>query len=123
MPSVAIKEGVYKSLQMTDDHFRALYSGESYEEFAENLQHEIEEDTGMRFGVIEVHRFAQIPVTGDGGETTVLGFEKSQALYDHLQAINSCKQRALVDGIKYQRIGDEAYYEVASSVDQLFAEM
>ena len=26
------------------------------------------------------------------------------------QAINSCKQRALVDGIKYQRIGDEAYY-------------
>ena len=26
------------------------------------------------------------------------------------QAINSCKQRALVDGIKNQRIGDEAYY-------------
>ncbi len=26
------------------------------------------------------------------------------------QAINSCKQRALVAGIKYQRIGDEAYY-------------
>ena len=26
------------------------------------------------------------------------------------QAINGCKQRALVDGIKYQRIGDEAYY-------------
>ena len=86
VPSVAIKEGVYKSLQMTDDHFRALYSGESYEEFAENLQREIEEDTGIRFGVIETHQFAQIPVTGDGGETTVLGFEKSQALYDHLQA-------------------------------------
>ena len=27
VPSVAIKEGVYKSLQITDDHFRALYSG------------------------------------------------------------------------------------------------
>ena len=62
VPSVAIKEGVYKSLQMTDDHFRALYSGESYEEFAENLQHEIEEDTGIRFGVIEAHQFAQIPL-------------------------------------------------------------
>ena len=59
---------------------------ESYEEFAENLQHEIEEDTGIRFGVIEAHQFAQIPVTGAGGEPTVLGFEKSQALYDHLQA-------------------------------------
>ena len=27
VPSIAIKEGVYKSLQMTEDHFRALYSG------------------------------------------------------------------------------------------------
>ena len=26
------------------------------------------------------------------------------------QAINRCKQRALVDGIKYQRLGDEHYY-------------
>ena len=26
-PSVAIKEGVYKSLQMTEAHFQALYSG------------------------------------------------------------------------------------------------
>ena len=27
VPSVAIKEGVYKSLQMTEAHFQALYSG------------------------------------------------------------------------------------------------
>ena len=27
VPSVAIKEGVYKSLQLTDDHFRSLYAG------------------------------------------------------------------------------------------------
>ena len=59
---------------------------ESYEEFAENLQREIEEDTGIRFGVIEAHQFALIPATGAGGETTVLGFEKSRVLYDHLQA-------------------------------------
>ena len=59
---------------------------ESYEEFAENLQREIEEDTGVRFGVVEPHQFAQIPVIGDGGEATPLGFEKSQNLYDHLQA-------------------------------------
>jgi len=26
------------------------------------------------------------------------------------EVINGCKQRALVDGIKYQRIGDDAYY-------------
>ena len=33
VPSVAIKEGVYKTLQMTDDHFRALYSGTPFEYF------------------------------------------------------------------------------------------
>ena len=63
-----------------------MVARESYEDFAENLQHELEEDTGIRFGVIEAHQFAQIPVPGAGGITTVLGFEKSQALYDHLQA-------------------------------------
>ena len=59
---------------------------ESYEEFAENLQHEIEKDTGIRFGVIEPHQFAQVPVNADGEESTVLGFDNSQALYKHLQA-------------------------------------
>ena len=33
VPSVAIKEGVYKSLQLTDDHFRALYAGVPFEYF------------------------------------------------------------------------------------------
>ena len=33
VPSVAIKEGVYKSLQITDEHFRALYSGTPFEYF------------------------------------------------------------------------------------------
>ena len=59
---------------------------ESYEEFAENLQREIEEDTGIRFGVIEPHQFAQILIIRDGEEPTRLGFNKSQTLYDHLRA-------------------------------------
>ena len=33
VPSVAIKEGVYKSLQITEDHFHALYSGVPFEYF------------------------------------------------------------------------------------------
>ena len=33
VPSVAIKEGVYKSLQITDEHFRSLYSGAPREYF------------------------------------------------------------------------------------------
>ena len=33
VPSIAIKEGVYKSLQMTEEHFRTLYSGVPCEYF------------------------------------------------------------------------------------------
>jgi len=33
VPSVAIKEGVFKSLQITGDHFRALYAGVPFEYF------------------------------------------------------------------------------------------
>ena len=58
---------------------------ESYEEFAENLQREIEEDTGIRFGVVEAHQFAAIPTVGDDGRTTVLGLQESQALFEHLK--------------------------------------
>ena len=39
---------------------------ESFEDFAENLQREIEEDTGIRFGVVEPHQFAQIPFVAEG---------------------------------------------------------
>jgi type III restriction enzyme len=33
VPSVAIKEGVYKSLQITEDHFKRLYAGVPFEYF------------------------------------------------------------------------------------------
>ena len=58
---------------------------ESYEDFAENLQSEIEEDTGIRFGVVEPHQFAAIPVVDEDGRSEALGFEASQAIYEHLR--------------------------------------
>jgi type III restriction enzyme len=33
VPSIAIKEGVYKSLQITQEHLRSLYANEPYEYF------------------------------------------------------------------------------------------
>src|ERR1039458_10879436 len=41
---------------------------EAYEQFAANLQKEIEEDTGIRFGIVEKHQFAAIPVTDEAGD-------------------------------------------------------
>jgi type III restriction enzyme len=59
---------------------------ESYENFAANLQKEIEEDTGIRFGIVETHQFAGITVTGADGQSTSLGFAQSNALWEHLRS-------------------------------------
>lgn len=59
---------------------------ENYEQFAENLQKEIEEDTGIRFGIVEQHQFAAIAVPGADGQAVPLGVEKSKVLWDHLKA-------------------------------------
>lgn len=59
---------------------------ESYEQFAENLQKDIEKDTGIQFGVVQDHEFAAIAVTQGGGEVTSLGFDASKALWTHLKA-------------------------------------
>ena len=58
---------------------------ESYEDFAFNLQKEIEADTGIRFGIVEKHQFAAIVVKDANGETKPLGMEKSEALWTYLK--------------------------------------
>ena len=58
---------------------------EGYEQFAENLQKEIEEDTGIRFGIVEKHQFAAIPVTDGAGGTTALGVTQSEMIWTHLK--------------------------------------
>ncbi|QGM96247.1 type III restriction-modification system endonuclease [Methylocystis parvus] len=59
---------------------------ESYEEFAENLQKEIEKDTGIKFGIVEKHQFAAIPVVKADGSPAMLGFEESAAIFEHLKS-------------------------------------
>lgn len=57
---------------------------ESYEQFAENLQKEIETDTGIRFGIVQTHEFAAMPVTDKDGHRVPLGMESSEAIWKHL---------------------------------------
>lgn len=59
---------------------------ESYQEFADQLQKEIEADTGIRFGIVEQHQFATIAITTPDGKVTPLGVDQSKALWDHLRA-------------------------------------
>ena len=58
---------------------------ESYEQFAENLQKEIEADTGIRFGILEQHQFAAIAIKAADGSLAPLGVDQSKALWDHLK--------------------------------------
>lgn len=58
---------------------------ESYEQFASNLQKEIEHDTGIRFGIVEPHQFANIAVVDEDGTTQPLGVEKSERVWGFLK--------------------------------------
>jgi len=69
-----------------------VIANESYEAFAENLQKEIEESTGIRFGVVESHQFASVRVEGGPGSSTALGMQGSQSLFAFLQ------ERKYLDG-------------------------
>jgi type III restriction enzyme len=74
---------------------------ESYEQFAENLQKEIEAETGIRFGIVEDHQFAAISVTTDEGVSMPLGFEQSKVLWERLLEQNYIDSKGKVqDSLK-----------------------
>lgn len=74
---------------------------ENYEEFAENLQKEIEKDTGIHFGIVEQHQFAAIAVAGADGQAVPLGADQSKALWEHLKAAGHIDSRGRVqDSLK-----------------------
>lgn len=84
-----------------------IIATESYEQFAENLQKEIEADSGIRLGLVEPHQFASIFVTEEDGQQTPLGFDRSRVLWEYFKTqgyidvqgnIRDALQKALKDG-------------------------
>ena len=61
-----------------------VMANESYEDFAKELQKEIEKEEGVRFGIVELHSFANIPVLDDSGESKNLGVDTSEKVWEHL---------------------------------------
>jgi type III restriction enzyme len=80
---------------------------EGYEEFAENLQKEIEQDTGIRFGIVEKHQFAAIPVTDDTGGTTALGVAQSEAIWTSLKDLGYVDAKGKVQAQLRKALKDE----------------
>lgn len=58
-----------------------VMANEHYEQFADALQKEIEEDQNIKFGYINKHTFANIKVKTDGEKAKFLGEEKSNYLF------------------------------------------
>jgi type III restriction enzyme len=74
---------------------------ESYEDFATNLQKEIEAETSIRFGVVEGYQFAGVGVIGLDGSVHPMGMKDSQAIWDYLKDSGLIDAKGKVqDGLK-----------------------
>jgi len=92
---------------------------ESYEQFAENLQKEIEDGTGIRFGIVEDHQFAGISVTDVTGRSIPLGFEKSKALWEALKSQKLIDTKGKVQDLLKTALKDGTLSVPAEFADQL----
>jgi type III restriction enzyme len=72
-----------------------VMANESYEDFVKALQEEIEEEEGIRFGVVEPHLFARIPIQ-DGTEVRPLGEKASTEIVEHLREAGYVDRRGKV---------------------------
>ncbi len=79
---------------------------ESYEKFAENLQKEIEQDTGIRFGIVETHQFAGVSTTGADGEPAPLGFDQSKVLWENLRTAGLLNAQGKVQDALRKKLKD-----------------
>ncbi len=62
-----------------------VIANESYEQFADALQRDIEADLQITFGIVEGHQFANISVQGEGGKPVPLGVEQSETVLAYLK--------------------------------------
>ena len=61
-----------------------VMASESYEDFVDNLQKEMEQETGIVFGVLQDHSFNTVVVRMEGSEPVLFGQEESTKLFEYL---------------------------------------
>lgn len=71
-------------VQGFDVNTLTVMANESYEDFVSQLQREIEEEEGIRFGVVEKHSFANIVIETEDHKQVYLGAESSEKIWNHL---------------------------------------
>lgn len=73
-----------------------VMANESYEDFVEGLQKEIEKEEGIKFGVVEEHLFANIVIQDEQGKDAFLGADTSEKIWKHLLEQKYIDQRGKV---------------------------
>ena len=96
-----------------------VVAAESYEEFAENLQQEIETETGIRFGVVGAHEFAAIPVRSEDGQTTALGGDASKVLWEYLKSEGYIAATGRIQDSLRRALKDETFIVPETFTEQL----
>ena len=81
---------------------------EPYEEFAENLQKEIEQETGIRFGMVDRFQFAAIVRFEYDGSATRLGFEESSRLFEYFRENGLIDAEGVVQNELRRALNDDA---------------
>ena len=84
-----------------------VIASESYEQFAEKLQKEIEDETGIRFGIVETHQLAGVTATGADGQPVPLGFDQSKILWEHLNTAGLVNAQGKVQDALRQQLKDD----------------
>ncbi len=73
---------------------------ESYMDFVENFQKEMEADTGIRFGILERHSFNGVVTSiDDAGTPQLFGQENSVSLYEHCLSSGYIDKRGKVQDL------------------------
>jgi len=101
-----------------------VMANESYEDFAAQLQKEIEQEEGIQFGIVERHVFANIPIPTGDHQTEYLGVVASQKVWDHLNKKGYIDAKGKVqDSLRTALKSDEVDLpkDVAEHTDQITA--
>lgn len=99
-----------------------VMANESYEEFARSLQEEIEQEEGIKFGVIQEHFFANISTTNEAGEFEYFGADNSENIYQYLHDKNYIDKRGKIQDSLKLDINNETF-EVPEEHQHLLAEI
>ncbi len=104
-------------LRGNDVNTLTVIATENYEKFAENLQKEIEQDTGIRFGIVEPHQFSTIQTANDQGDIAPLGVEQSEKIWQFLKDENYVDAKGKVQD-NLRAVLKDGNFELSNEIKQ-----